>query len=181
MSKNLRNRAGMSTLKGYKRKRYSEDQILGFLKEALESNVPVSALCRKHGFSDASFYNWRTKYGPMLVEKERANGSLALEFSPEEIDWTRHDDMEETASVRTIPTDQLTPEQLIVRTRSQGYSCGQWAMFEAFINDIRKAHPKYLKRWVNKHYPPKVEEALGPEQQEILRLCAVLARTGIAT
>jgi putative transposase len=47
-----------------KRKRYTEAQILGFLKEA-ESGIPVKELCRKHGFSDASFYNWRSKYGGM--------------------------------------------------------------------------------------------------------------------
>ncbi len=39
-----------------KRKRYSEAQILGILKEA-GSGIPVKELCRKHGFSDASFYN----------------------------------------------------------------------------------------------------------------------------
>ncbi len=38
-----------------KRKRYSDSQILGFLKEA-ESGIPVKELCRKHGYSDASFY-----------------------------------------------------------------------------------------------------------------------------
>ena len=47
-----------------KRKRYTEAQILGFLKEA-EAGIPVKQLCRKHGFSDASFYNWRSKYGGM--------------------------------------------------------------------------------------------------------------------
>ena len=47
-----------------KRKRCTEAQILGFLKEA-EAGIPVKQLCRKHGFSDASFYNWRSKYGGM--------------------------------------------------------------------------------------------------------------------
>lgn len=47
-----------------KRKRYTEAQVLGFLKEA-EAGIPVKELCRKHGFSDASFYNWRSKYGGM--------------------------------------------------------------------------------------------------------------------
>jgi len=47
-----------------KQKRYTEAQILGFLKEA-ESGIPVKELCRKYGFSDASFYNWRPKYGGM--------------------------------------------------------------------------------------------------------------------
>jgi putative transposase len=47
-----------------KHKRYTEAQILGFLKEG-ESGIPIKELCRKHGFSDASFYTWRSKYGGM--------------------------------------------------------------------------------------------------------------------
>ena len=38
------------------KKRFSEEQIIGFLKQA-EAGVPVRELCRQHGFSDASFYN----------------------------------------------------------------------------------------------------------------------------
>ncbi len=49
-----------------KRKRYTEAQILGFLKEA-ETGIPVKELCRKHGFSDASFYTWLSKYGGMAL------------------------------------------------------------------------------------------------------------------
>lgn len=49
-----------------KKSRFSESQIMSILKEA-ESGVPVSELCRKHGMSDASFYNWRAKYGGMDV------------------------------------------------------------------------------------------------------------------
>jgi putative transposase len=41
-----------------KKKRFSEQQIIGFLKET-EAGVPVKELCRKHGFSDAAFYGWR--------------------------------------------------------------------------------------------------------------------------
>ena len=65
-----------------KRKPYTEAQILGFLKEA-ESGIPVKDLCRKHVFSDASFYTWRSKYGGMeisdmkrLKELERENARL---------------------------------------------------------------------------------------------------------
>ena len=39
------------------KKRFSEEQIIGFLKEA-EASIPVKELCRKYGFSDASFYTW---------------------------------------------------------------------------------------------------------------------------
>ena len=44
--------------------RFSDAQIMGILKQA-ESGVPVSALCREHGMSSASFYKWRAKYGGM--------------------------------------------------------------------------------------------------------------------
>jgi putative transposase len=49
-----------------KKSRYNETQIIGFIKEA-EAGVPVVELCRRHGFSDASFYKWRAKYGGMEV------------------------------------------------------------------------------------------------------------------
>jgi len=53
-----------------KKSRFSEEQIIGFIKEA-EAGMPVAALCRKHGFSDASFYKWRAKYGGMDVSEAR--------------------------------------------------------------------------------------------------------------
>ncbi len=49
-----------------KRQRYSEEQIIGILKEA-EAGVPLADLVRKHGISSASFYAWRKKYGGMEV------------------------------------------------------------------------------------------------------------------
>lgn len=48
------------------KKRYTEEQIIGFLKEA-DSGVPIKDLCRRHGFSEASYYLWRSKYGGMEV------------------------------------------------------------------------------------------------------------------
>ena len=47
-----------------KRSRFSDTQILSILKQA-ESGIPVSELCREHGMSNATFYNWRAKYGGM--------------------------------------------------------------------------------------------------------------------
>lgn len=44
------------------KKRFSEEQIVGLLQQA-EAGVPIMELCRQHGFSDASFYNWRSKLG----------------------------------------------------------------------------------------------------------------------
>jgi putative transposase len=62
--------------------KYTEEQIIGFLRQ-VEAGMPVKDLCRKHGFSDASFYKWRAKYGGMdvsevrrLKELESENGKL---------------------------------------------------------------------------------------------------------
>ncbi len=49
-----------------KRSRFSEAQIVGILNEH-EAGMRAPDLCRKHGISDATFYNWRRKYGGMEV------------------------------------------------------------------------------------------------------------------
>ena len=49
-----------------KKRRFTEQQIIGLLKEA-EAGIAVKDLCRKHGFSDAAFYRWRSKFGGMQV------------------------------------------------------------------------------------------------------------------
>jgi len=75
-----------------KKSRFSESQIISILKEA-ESGVPVSELCRKHGMSDASFYNWRAKYGGMDVplmkrmkELEEENRRLKKMYAESKMD-----------------------------------------------------------------------------------------------
>jgi len=52
------------------KKRFSEEQIIGFLREG-DKGVPVKELCRKHGFSEASYYLWRSKFGGMDVSDAR--------------------------------------------------------------------------------------------------------------
>ena len=59
-----------------KRSRLSEEQIIGILKEH-QAGLPAAELCRKHGISDATFYNWRSKYGGM--EASEAKRLKALE------------------------------------------------------------------------------------------------------
>ncbi len=46
--------------------RFAEEQIIGVLREA-EAGMPIAELCRKHGFSEASYYLWRSKFGGMSV------------------------------------------------------------------------------------------------------------------
>jgi len=47
-----------------KRSRFTETQIIAILKEG-EAGIQVKEICRKHGISDATYYNWRSKYGGM--------------------------------------------------------------------------------------------------------------------
>jgi putative transposase len=67
---------------GMKKSRFSEEQIIGFLKQA-EAGIAIKELCRKGGFSDATFYKWRARFGGMEVadakrlrELEQENGKL---------------------------------------------------------------------------------------------------------
>ena len=52
------------------RKRFSEEQIIAILKEA-DAGVKAAELCRKRGISDATFYNWRSRYGGLAVSELR--------------------------------------------------------------------------------------------------------------
>lgn len=60
------------------KKRFTETQIVGFLREA-DGGVPVKELCRKHGFSDGSYYLWRSKFGGMSVSDAKRLKELELE------------------------------------------------------------------------------------------------------
>lgn len=51
---------------GHEEEQYTEEQIIGFLKQA-EAGMPVKELCRKGGFSDATFYKWRSRFEGMEV------------------------------------------------------------------------------------------------------------------
>ena len=53
-----------------KQSRYSVTKIIGILKEA-EAGVKVGELCRKYGMSDATYYNWKAKYGGMSLSDAR--------------------------------------------------------------------------------------------------------------
>ena len=60
------------------KKRFSETQIIGFLREA-DAGVAVKELCRRHGFSDASYYLWRRKFGGLDVSDAKRLKALEQE------------------------------------------------------------------------------------------------------
>lgn len=60
------------------KKRYSEEQIIGFLREA-DAGLQVKELCRRHGFSEGSYYLWRGKYGGLSVPDAKRLKALEAE------------------------------------------------------------------------------------------------------
>jgi putative transposase len=63
-----------------KGKRFSAEQIINVLKEA-DAGMPAAELCRKYGISDATYYNWKAKYGGMSVSEARRLKDLEQENS----------------------------------------------------------------------------------------------------
>lgn len=69
------------------KKRFTESQIMAAIKKQ-ESGIPVKEVCRELGVSDATFYNWKAKYGGMEVsdvtrmrELEKENAELKKMFA----------------------------------------------------------------------------------------------------
>jgi putative transposase len=78
-----------------KQSKFSEEQIIGILREATKGDQTIGAVCRAHSISENTFYKWRQKYGGMEVadakrlrelEKENARLKRLLAESAIEID-----------------------------------------------------------------------------------------------
>jgi len=63
-----------------KKTRFSETQIVSILKET-ESGMKVDDVCRKHGISSATYYNWKSKYGGMAASDLKKMKDLEIELS----------------------------------------------------------------------------------------------------
>lgn len=60
------------------KKRFTEEQIIQVLKEQ-ESGLATAEVCRRHGISPATFYNWKAKFGGMDVSEARRLKALEAE------------------------------------------------------------------------------------------------------
>ena len=63
-----------------KRSRFTESQIVAILKET-DAGMPVKDICRKHGISDATYYNWKSKYGGMQASDLKRMKEMERELS----------------------------------------------------------------------------------------------------
>lgn len=82
-----------------KRKRFSEEQIIGVLREA-EAGAKTSDLARRHGVSEATLYNWKAKYGGMEVSE--AKRLKALEDENSRLKKLLADQMLDAAALREL-------------------------------------------------------------------------------
>ena len=84
-----------------KRSRFGEEQIIGVLKEH-ELGAKTADLCRKHGISEATFYNWKSKYGGLEVSE--AKRLRALESENAKLKQLLADAMLDNAALKDLLT-----------------------------------------------------------------------------
>ena len=82
-----------------KRARFSEDQIIGVLKEA-EAGAKTADLARRHGVSEATIYNWKAKYGGLEVSEARR--LRRLESVNAKLKWLQADAMLDNVALKDL-------------------------------------------------------------------------------
>ena len=102
------------------RKRYTEEQIIGVLKEA-EVGANTSELCRKHGMSEATFYKWKAKHAGLTLNELDGGGQCL-----------------EAERVGFEPTRGLLPYAISSRACSATPAPLRWRAFYAALSPWRR-------------------------------------------
>ncbi|MGJ5176336.1 IS3 family transposase [Bradyrhizobium oligotrophicum] len=108
-----------------KRSRFTEEQIIGILKEH-EAGVPVADLCRKHGVSDASIYKWKAKFGGMDVSE--AKRLKTLEDENTRLKRLLADAMLDNAALKDLPGKEVVTRA--AKRKAVGHLMGVHGMSE---------------------------------------------------
>ncbi|MDJ0820302.1 MAG: IS3 family transposase [Paracoccaceae bacterium] len=162
-----------------KRKRFTEEQIIGVLKES-EAGAKTDDICRRHGISSATFYSWRKKYGGM--DASEAKRLRELEVENAKLKRIVADQMLDMTSMKELPGKKLvTP---MAKRKAVGY-----LISEMGLSERRACRIVGLARSVQQYRPlPKDDAAAIKRMKELasenrrygyLRLHAMLRREGL--
>ena len=100
------------------KKRFTETQTIGFLREA-EAGLPIKQLCRTHGFSEASYYLWRSKFAGMSVSDAKRLKELTTENA--RLKKLLAESRLENEVISEVLRNKWQPHQRVARW------CGTWA------------------------------------------------------
>ena len=127
-----------------KRKRFTEEQIIGVLKEA-EAGVKTGDLARRHGISEATIYNWKAKYGGMEVSEAKRLRSLEDENA--KLKRLLADAMLDNAALKDLLTKNVWPAPLASR----------------ILRSSDQSASTYTVSWANRSWPRWISARLVPQ------------------
>ncbi len=127
-----------------RRNRFTEDQIIGVLRKH-EAGVKAAELCRKHGISDATFYNWKAKYGGMTVS--------------------------EAARLRTLEDENRRPKKLLAEPMLSASGCLRSPT--SIVGSAIAAARRIIEAWRMDYHTMRPHSSLGGMASAELRTAPV--------
>ncbi|WP_425591647.1 IS3 family transposase [Hydrogenophaga aromaticivorans] len=150
-----------------KKSRFTEEQIIGFLKQA-EAGMPIKELCRNGGFSDATFYKWRARFGGMQVSEAQRLRELESENAKlKRLLAEAHLDMHALKSV-------LGGKALAPQARREAIRI---MVSEHHLSERRACRLVGLSRDSYRH-PPQADQATVELHEKIVEIAHVRRRFG---
>ena len=136
-----------------RKSRFTEEQIIGFIKQA-ESGLPIKDLCRKGGFSDATFYKWRAKYGSIDVPDSGRRAIRPRQWADRFADQTHARPDNQDAPIRQVILMQLNAGPYAKVCRALGLPkstvVGKFALLASV--SIDQATARCIGAWRHRHF-----------------------------